>query len=73
MEQTNEPESNAETENLDFTRPTFEFKPQEHHDWRQQGPYLCCKSCELEHGVWVGMGKILVGLNEMGQPILKNR
>ena len=58
---------------LDFTKPDFTFEPKEHHDWRQQGPYLVCKSCEIEHASYIGMEKILVGLNEEGQPILKPR
>jgi hypothetical protein len=63
-----------ETEVLDFTRPTYTFKANEVHDWRQQGPYLVCKGpCDLQHAVFIGMGKILVGLDEKGMPILKTR
>lgn len=69
MEQSNE----EETEVLDFNRPSFVFRPNERHDWRQQGPYLCCKSCELQHAVWIGMEKIICGLKEDGTPILKAR
>ena len=58
---------------LDFTKPDFIFKPKENHEWRQQGPYLVCKSCEIEHASYIGMGKILIGLNEEGQPIFKDR
>ena len=58
---------------LDFTKPAFEFRPKEHHDWRQQGPFLVCKSCEIEHATYIGMQKIMVGLNDDGQPILKDR
>lgn len=72
MEQSNE-ENEAETEILDFTKPSFVFEPKEVHDWRQKGPYLVCKSCEIEHAVYIGMEKILVGLNENGQPILEKR
>lgn len=61
------------TEILDLSKPTFEFKPKESHDWRQRGPYLVCKSCEIEHAVFIGMEKILTGLNKEGQPILKKR
>jgi hypothetical protein len=66
-------ENETITEILDFTKPAYEFKPKEHHDWRQRGPYLVCKSCEIEHASYIGMEKILVGLNEEGQPILKKR
>lgn len=72
MEPKNE-ETNAESEQLNFAQPSFEFKPKEAHDWRQQGPYLVCKSCEVTHAAWIGVEKILIGLNEQGQPILKNR
>jgi len=58
---------------LDFNKPDFVFQPKEHHDWRQQGPYLVCKSCEIEHASYIGMQKLLVGLNDKGQPILKDR
>jgi len=68
-----EPKDEKETEVIDFSHPTFVFKPNEMHEWRQQGPYLLCKSCDLSHAVYIGMEKILVGLNEKGQPILKKR
>lgn len=58
---------------LDFTRPSFVFKPKEQHDWRQQGGYLVCKSCEIQHAVYIGMNKLLIGLNPDGTPILKPR
>lgn len=73
MEQSDEQEVTPESEQLDFTKPDFEFIPKEHHSWRQQGPYLVCKSCEIDHAVWIGMEKIMVGLNDKGQPILKVR
>lgn len=63
---------NNEEETLDFTKPTYEFKPKANHSFKQQGPYLVCKSCEVTHSVWVGIEKILVGFNE-GKPILKKR
>lgn len=58
-------------EALNFDNPSFVFKPNEQHDWRQQGPYLVCKSCEIQHAVYVGMKKRLVGLDDKGQPILE--
>ena len=58
-------------EALNFDNPSFVFKPDEQHDWRQQGPYLVCKSCEIQHAVYVGMKKQLVGLDDRGQPILE--
>ena len=62
-----------ESESLDFDNPSFVFKPNEQHDWRQQGCYLICKGCELQHAVYIGMGKLLVGLNDKGKPIFVKR
>jgi hypothetical protein len=62
-----------ETESLDFNKPTFEFKPNEQHDWRQQGPYIVCKSCELQHAVYIGVGRLLVGIDDKGRPMFKPR
>jgi len=41
------------------------------HQWVQRGPYLVCRSCPIEHAVYVGMNTRLVGYNEDGEPILK--
>lgn len=57
----------------DFNNPAFKFEPNEQHDWRQQGPYLVCKSCELHHGTYIGIDKILTGLDDKGRPILVKR
>lgn len=62
----------ANEEILDFNKPAFVFVPKGVHQWRQQGYYLVCKSCELQHAVWIGPDKIMVGQNEKG-PILKKR
>lgn len=67
--ETNEQESDT----LNFDTPSYTFKPNESHEWKQQGPYAICKSCELVHAVFIGMEKIIVGINEKGQPILKAR
>lgn len=64
-----EPES--ESEDLVFT-PDFQFFPQGRHVYRQQGPYLVCRSCELHHAIYVGMEHIMVG-EEDGKPILRRR
>lgn len=65
----NEEEKLEET--LDFTKPDYVFNPNGNHDWRQQGPYIICKSCEIEHATWVGIDKQMVGIDEKGLPILK--
>jgi len=68
-----ETKNEQETEVLDFTKPDFSFIPKGSHEWRQQGYYIICKSCDLEHAVWIGSKKILTGINEKGDPILKGR
>jgi len=65
--------SEREEEKLDFKNPDFEFIPSGNHEFRQQGPYLICYSCVLQHAVWIGMEKIMVGLDVDGKPILKSR
>jgi hypothetical protein len=63
----------GEEETLNFEKPDFVFIPKGNHSWRQQGYYLVCRSCEIEHATWIGPNKLLVGIDEKGQPILKNR
>ena len=72
MEKQNE-EEKQETEVLDFNKPDFNFIPKGVHDWRQQGYYIICKSCDLEHAVWIRNKRILTGINDRGEPILKVR
>jgi len=57
----------------DLSRPDFRYDPPPNHDWRQQGYYLVCHSCEIQHAVWIGPEKIMVGIDEKGAPILKTR
>jgi hypothetical protein len=61
-----------EKEILDFNNPTFKFIPSGNHEWKQRGYYLICLSCELEHAIFIGPDKILVGIDDKG-PILKLR
>lgn len=60
-----------EQEVLDFDSPIYVFKPNDRHGWIQQGPYLICKTCELDHATYIGIDKHLMGLDEKGQPILE--
>lgn len=69
----NDQKDQPEEEVLDFTKPDFEFRPGMYHEWRQQGPFLVCKSCEVQHAVHIGMNKILVGFDKDLKPILKAR
>jgi hypothetical protein len=73
MENKHEKKEEEIGEVMDFSRPDFQFIPKGNHSWRQQGPYLVCKACDLEHATWIGMSKIMIGTKEDGQPILKNR
>ena len=68
-----EQKNERETEILDFNKPDFNFIPKGVHEWRQQGYYLVCKSCDLEHAVWIGNNRILIGINDKGEPILERR
>jgi len=75
MEQSNEEiqEQQGDSEVLNFDNPVYSFIPRGYHEWRQQGYYLVCKSCELQHAVWIGKDKIMIGVDETGKPILKKR
>lgn len=66
-------EEKEEEELLNFEKPDFIFIPKGRHEWRQQGYYLVCKSCDLTHAVYIGQKKIMVGIDKDGQPILKDR
>lgn len=61
------------SEILNFDNPSYSFVPKGYHEWRQRGPYCVCVSCELEHAIYIGMDKLLIGIDEQGQPILEKR
>lgn len=61
------------SEVVDFNNPSFVFTPKETHQWRQKGFFLECRSCDINHGVYVGPDKILIGISEDGTPLFKNR
>lgn len=64
---------NEEQEVLDFNKPDFVFVPKGLHSWIQRGYYITCRSCDLEHGTWIGADKVLTGITKTGEPILKTR
>lgn len=66
-------QDDSESERLDFGKPDFTFIPKGNHDYKQRGYYLICKSCEIEHAVFVGADKIMVGIEDDGKPIMKSR
>ena len=49
------------------------YFPEGKHIWRQEGPYIVCRNCPLHHAVYIGMDKIMVGEEEDGKPIMKDR
>lgn len=51
----------------------YEFIPNALCKFKQRGPYLVCVSCELQHAVFIGMDKMMVGEDEKGKPIIKDR
>lgn len=60
--------------NVESHKPLYEFKPSlTGHEWRQQGPYLVCNSCELKHSTYIGMDRLLIGIDAKGKPILEKR
>ena len=54
-------------------KEVFRFVPKGRHTWRQQGYYLVCKSCDLQHARYIGPNKIMVGEDKKGRPILEKR
>jgi hypothetical protein len=60
-------------EELDFEKADYRFIPPGNHEWRQQGQFLVCKSCELEHAFGIGPDKLLVGFDQENKPIIKSR
>lgn len=58
-------------ETADLSKPAFTFIPKGRHTYRQEGPYLICRSCELHHAIWIGVNKQMVGEDKEGTPILK--
>ena len=64
-------EEEPKGEILDFNNPSFKFIPKGIHTWRQSGPYIVCKTCELEHAVYIGINKRLIGFTKEGQPIVE--
>lgn len=43
------------------------------HEWRQKGPFIECQSCEYKHGYFIGINRVLIGINEDGSPIFEGR
>jgi hypothetical protein len=73
QEEQEEHENGENEETIDFTKPDYSFIPKGRHEYRQQGFYLVCRSCEIQHAVWIGAEKIMVGVTEEGTPIFEKR
>jgi len=61
----------AEISQIDTEKDVEAYIPKEGHEWRQQGPYLICNSCPLQHATYIGMKKQLIGF-ENSKPIFKH-
>jgi hypothetical protein len=59
-------------EELNFDKPDFKFEPKGCR-YKQLGPYLICQTCEVQHAVYIGTDKIMVGEKKDGTPILKDK
>jgi len=51
----------------------YKFIPPGTHRWRQRGPYLICTTCEIQHALYIGMEKVMIGENEDSTPKLVER
>lgn len=57
------------SEELNFDNPDYQFVP-DHCQWVQRGPYVVCRSCELQHALYIGVENQLVGMTN-GKPLIK--
>jgi len=64
---------NTDEKGYDFDNPEFVFTPKGVHNWRQESVYCVCRSCEIEHAIYIGPNKIMIGLKNDGQPNLVDR
>ena len=79
----NRPSNNQESEVVDepvlqpeersFSKEDIVYFPSGTHVWRQQGPYCVCNACELSHAVYIGIRKEMIGEDENGKPVLRDR
>ena len=53
--------------------PDFSFEPNKTHNYRQEGYYVVCRSCDLDHAIHIGINQIMVGVDSEGNPIFKKR
>lgn len=41
--------------------------------WVQQGPYIVNKSGKLDYAIYIGMDKVLMGVDMEGKPVVEDR
>lgn len=53
--------------------PVRDFEPKQagYHDWKQNGNFIHCYSCAIQHGQDIGTKHVLMGVGGNGMPILK--
>lgn len=51
----------------------YVFVPEGIHKWIQRGPYIVCMRCEIQHAIWVGMERKMIGERVDSTPILVER
>ncbi len=74
--QENKEETNKEEVLVPFHYETEIVKAEANlkgHRFIQRGPWLHCTSCKVEHGIYIGTEKMMVGYNEDGSPKLVAR
>lgn len=60
-------------EQIEEIRSEAQRKAKGYHKWVQKGNYIVCKSCDNRHAFEIGMKKLMVGVDEKGNPILKDK
>jgi hypothetical protein len=73
MQNEESPNQHEQEEEGELLQKAYEFIPNGLCQYKQRGPYLVCTSCELQHAQYIGMDRIMVGEDEDGKPILKER
>lgn len=71
-QQTNEDEIKPIIEEKSWETPDYIFIPKGNHLWRQEGYFLICGTCDLNHASFIGKDRIMVGEKD-GNPIIKKR
>ena len=41
------------------------------HQWIQRGVYLVCRSCPIEHSIYIGVNRLYLGPDKEGLPKFK--